>query len=143
MKYLKRFNESVNEDDIQQTIEDILLPITDMGYKPELEKKYKGFTTLVFSGFIIKFYCGSHITKKWLTLNDEVKEEFKRMYDYLESVGLNSIDVLYVKNPGFTRSTAPAPFIRVPFSVFIKMEDFELIDLEFEVKYNIKDWNYF
>ena len=33
--YLKRFNESVDEsniDEIKQTIKDILLPISDMGY---------------------------------------------------------------------------------------------------------------
>ncbi len=31
--YLKRFNESVdNIDEIKQTIKDILLPISDMGY---------------------------------------------------------------------------------------------------------------
>ena len=36
MKYLKRFNESVdksNIEEIKQTIKDILLPISDMGYE--------------------------------------------------------------------------------------------------------------
>ena len=35
MKYLKRFNESVNKSnvDIKENIKDILLPISDMGYE--------------------------------------------------------------------------------------------------------------
>jgi hypothetical protein len=32
-----------------------------------------------------------------LKMNDEVKDEFIRMNDYLESLGINSVEALYVK----------------------------------------------
>jgi len=92
MKYLKRFNESVDEsniEEIKQTIKDILLPISDMGYDISVTKDESQLIIRVVS-------C----VDQSLWINDEVKEEFIRMKDYLQSEGYNSIDVLYELSGG-------------------------------------------
>ena len=97
MKYLKRFNESVdksNIEEIKQTIREILLPISDMGYEISVTKNESQLIIRVVS-------WGDHS----LLITDEVKEEFMRMKDYLESEGYNSIEVLYhLATPGATSS---------------------------------------
>jgi hypothetical protein len=83
--YLKRFNES-NTDNIILNVKDILLPISDMGYEISvIEENY------LFQ-LIIRVVTW---TDKRLWITDEVKEEFIRMKDYLQSEGYDSIDVLY------------------------------------------------
>ena len=87
MKYLKRFNES-NTDDVIQTVKDILLPINDMGYNISVTE-YR-------SELAIKFVSP---LDKSLLMTDEVKEEFIRMKDYLESEGYDSIKTnFYTQN---------------------------------------------
>jgi len=51
-----------------------------------------------------------------LIFNDEVKEEFIRMKEYLESLGINSVKALYVKEP------TPSQQIEVDFDEFIGMD---------------------
>ena len=74
MKYLKRFNESVDEyniDEIKQTIKDILLPISDMGYEISITEDP---TYFIRTG---KFYIRVvGYTDDPLKMNDEVKDEF-------------------------------------------------------------------
>ena len=77
MKYLKRFNES-NTDDVIQTVKDILLPINDMGYNISVTEYRYELAIKVVSPL-----------DKSLLMTDEVKEEFIRMKDYLESEGYN------------------------------------------------------
>ena len=87
MRYLKRFNES-NTDDVIQTVKDILLPINDMGYNISVTE-YR-------SELAIKFVSP---LDKSLLMTDEVKEEFIRMKDYLESEGYDSIKTnFYTQN---------------------------------------------
>ena len=125
MKYLKRFNESVDEyniEEIKQTIKDILLPISDMGYEISITEDPTYFTQ---TG---KFYIRVvGYTDTPLTVTDEVKDEFIRMKEYLESLGINSVKALYVKEP------TPSSQIEVDFNEFINM-DCELRNLLFVVK---------
>jgi hypothetical protein len=88
--YLKRFNES-HTDDVIQTVKDILLPISDMGYDIsvvdydfESRGKYKSLIIRVVT-----------YVDKPLSITDEVKDEFMRMGDYLRSEGYNSIEAHY------------------------------------------------
>ena len=87
MKYLKRFNES-NTDDVIQTVKDILLPINDMGYNISVTEYRSELAIKVVSPL-----------DKSLLMTDEVKEEFIRMKDYLESEGYDSIKTnFYMQN---------------------------------------------
>ena len=90
MKYLKRFNES-NTDDVIQTVKDILLPISDMGYEISVDEGiyYKQFSD---SELVIRVVT---YVDKPLLITDEVKDEFIRMKDYLNSEGYNSIEAQY------------------------------------------------
>ena len=90
MKYLKRFNES-NTDDVTQTVKDILLPISDMGYEISVDEGiyYKQFSD---SELVIRVVT---YVDKPLLITDEVKDEFIRMKDYLNSEGYNSIEAQY------------------------------------------------
>lgn len=137
MKYLKRFNESVDEsniEEINQTIKDILLPISDMGYEISVtdDVDFNGELT----GIIIRIV---RYTDPPLIMNDEVKEEFIRMVDYLESLGVNSVESLYVRIPKqyVPESELARSFsARVDFNEFISMEDCELTQLVFVTKVN-------
>ena len=109
MKYLKRFNESVENisDDVKQTIKDILLPISDMGYEISVSEdnppKLKRDNKENFPQLIIRVVT---FLNEPLLVNDEVKEEFIRMKDYLESEGFNSLMVYYlIDKPGMNRQT--------------------------------------
>jgi hypothetical protein len=87
MKYLKRFNES-NTDDVIENVKDILLPINDMGYNISVTEYRSELAIKVVSPL-----------DKSLLMTDEVKEEFIRMKDYLESEGYDSIKVnFYMQN---------------------------------------------
>jgi hypothetical protein len=107
MKYLKRFNESVENvsDDIKQTIKDILLPISDMGYEISVSEdnppKLKRDNEENFPQLIIRLV--TFLDKELLVTND-VKEEFIRMKEYLESEGFKSLMVHYlIDKPGMNR----------------------------------------
>jgi hypothetical protein len=127
MKYLKRFNESVNKfnvDDIIENIKDILLPISDMGYEISVvdDVDFNGELT----GVIIRVV---RYTDTPLKMNDEVEDEFIRMKEYLELSGFNLVDVLYVRegdNYQFTED----------FNEFIILEEVELRNLLFVAKVN-------
>ena len=94
--YLKRFNES-HTDDVIQTVKDILLPISDMGYEISIVGDY-GFESggkagiQQYKSLIIRVVT---YVDKPLSITDEVKDEFMRMGDYLRSEGYNSIDAQY------------------------------------------------
>ena len=88
MKYLKRFNES-HTDDIIENVKDILLPINDMGYDISVNHYIINGDT---NQLIIRVVT---YVDKPLLITDEVKEEFIRMKDYLNSEGYNSIEANY------------------------------------------------
>jgi hypothetical protein len=112
MKYLKRFNESVDEyniEEIKQTIKDILLPISDMGYQINVTN-YVDYGEEYLQIRVVGYTDAS------LKVSDEVKDEFIRMKDYLESLGINSVKALYVKQP------TPSSQIEVDFDEFIGID---------------------
>ena len=139
MKYLKRFNESVdNIEEIKQTIKDILLPISDMGYDISITEDPTYFTRT--GKFYIRVVT---YTDDPLTMNDEVKDEFIRMKEYLESLGINSVKALYIPESAsyhdYDYNHDPtedydAGRRDVPFNDFIKVEDCKLRNLLFVVK---------
>jgi hypothetical protein len=101
MRYLRKWNESVENvsDDVIQTVKDILLPISDMGYEISVSEDNKeNFPQLIIR--VVTFL------NEPLLVNNEVKEEFIRMKDYLESEGFNSLMVYYlIDKPGMDRQT--------------------------------------
>ena len=140
MKYLKRFSESVDEsniDDIKQTIKDILLPISDMGYEISITEDPTYFTQT--GKFYIRVVT---YTDTPLKMNDEVKDEFIRMNDYLEDLGCR-VKALYIPESAsyhdydyFHDPTEDYEAGRrdLPFNDFIKLEDCKLKNLLFVVK---------
>jgi hypothetical protein len=103
MRYLRKYNES-NTDDVIQTIKDILLPISDMGYDISIieDKGTNIHSVSNFPQFVIRVVSWGDQS---LLITDEVKEEFMRMKDYLQSEGYNSIEVLYhLATPGSNTS---------------------------------------
>ena len=90
MRYLKRFNES-HADDIIENVKDILLPINDMGYDVSFRYYIINGDT---SQLIIRVVSWGD---KPLFITDEVKEEFTRMRDYLQSEGYDSIMAKFYK----------------------------------------------
>ena len=142
MRYLKEFKEKtkrLNEshtDDTIENVKDILLPISDMGYDisvTEDESQYAKSNQQ--SILIIKVRKRHSIYPLFVTyvnnpllITDEVKEEFNRMKDYLESEGFNSIMVYFVAKIGKYNAG-----YKLDFNEFIK-NDFELSQLIFIAK---------
>lgn len=88
----KRLNES-HTSDISQTIKDILLPINDMGYNIEVTEDTH------FSQLIIRVVTW---TNEPLLITDEIKDDFIRMKEYLQSEGYGSIRAnFYVDRNGY------------------------------------------
>ena len=127
MKYLKSFNESVGKDqieEIKQTIKDILLPISDIGYEIVVtdDVDFNG----EFIGTIIIKVVDYNDTP--LKVTDEVKDEFIRMNDYLESEGFDSIKAIYVGSQMWPNS---GKTFRVDFSKFISINSGNIMSLVF------------
>jgi hypothetical protein len=173
MKYLTQYklfeSNETNYDGIKETIKEILLPISDMGYDVDvyivdysrfgvtdkvedvlslsrrLNKDYIGkenSITIRFSkyagSYLINYRYGnpllgnSYMDGVGLKMDDEVKEEFNRMKDYLEYEGFNSIMVYYVTKIGKYNAI---PYL--DFNEFIK-NDFELSQLIF-IAHTVED----
>ena len=125
MKYLKRFIESVDRiDEIKQTIKDILLPISDMNYDISVvEDGETGFKMFKDTKLIIRVVS---YTDTPLKMNDEVKDEFIRMNNYLESLDFKSVEALYIRNLSSDQTI-------LEFNEFISMNDCEFRNLIFIV----------
>jgi len=129
MRYLKRFSETLDEsssnesntNDVIQTVKDILLPISDMGYEISVTKNESQLIIRVVS-------WGDHS----LLITDEVKEEFMRMKDYLESEGYNSIEVLYhLATPGAGTQTYTSSSRDIKeFDDFMKYEPWQKVKIQ-------------
>lgn len=132
MKHIKKFNEvnlnhpigSVNElniEDVIKTIRDILLPIADIGYDIGIDTG-----TVVKGTLIIRIV---RYGDPLLELNDEVKDEFIRMNDYLEDLG-GRVKALYIPESA-SYHDYDAGRRDVPFNDFIEVEDCKLKNLLF------------
>jgi hypothetical protein len=139
MRYLKTYKifesgykkiEDTQVEEITQTIKDILLPVSDLGYSISV-------TDNTPDEFIIRVVT---YVDKSLQLSD-VKEDFIRMVDYLESLGFNQIDALYVIDGRTfawptdlkTRRQQDSQ-VRTKFSEFIEMDGAYFRNLLFHVK---------
>jgi hypothetical protein len=133
MKYLKRFNESVdksNIEEIKQTIKDILLPISDMGYEISITDDRNLDADPTYFIRTGKFYIRVvSYTDTPLKMNDEVTDEFIRMKEYLESSGFNSVESIYVREGSNYR-------FEEDFNEFIILEEVILRNLLFVAKVN-------
>ena len=86
----------------------------------------------VLTGLIIRVVS---YTDPILKMNDEVKDEFIRMVDYLESEGFSSIEALYVRTgSSYTDLGTKHNQMKIDFNEFISMEDCELRNLLFVAK---------
>jgi predicted DNA binding CopG/RHH family protein len=164
MKYLTQYklfeSNETNYDGIKETIKEILLPISDMGYDVDVyivDYSRFGVTdkvedVLSLSRRLNKDYIGKEnsitirlskygnpLLGPWLDsdgvglkMDDEVKEEFNRMKDYLEYEGFNSIMAYYVTKNGQYTAFSHATY-KLDFNEFI-MNDFELSQLIFIAK---------
>lgn len=104
MRYIKSYKifESEKVNDMLQTIKDILLPISDMGYNPSVVDNTVDWSLGLHHSFvkdptelIIRIVT---YTDDPLEITSEVIDEFNRLNDYLESFGYNMC-VKYVKSP--------------------------------------------
>ena len=102
MKHLKRFNES-NKDNVIENIKDILLPVSDIGYDVSVREDNENLRNNALFPKIdtLVIYIVSRVKELGadasLNITDELKEEFIRMRDYLQSEGYNSIIVSFLK----------------------------------------------
>jgi len=96
MRYIKSYKifESEKVNVMLQTIKDILLPISDMGYNPSVVNNT--FLHLLESELTIRIVT---YTDDPLEITSEVIDEFNRLNDYLESSGYNMC-VRYVRGGG-------------------------------------------
>ena len=97
MKYLISFNESSSTElsefttDLQETIREILLPISDMGYNIKIRIRDFG-VLLKHQGKQIESVLSVGVVStsdKPLVITNDVKEDFIRMCDYIYSEGLS------------------------------------------------------
>ena len=86
MRHLQTYK-LFESSDIEQVIKDILLPISDMDYEISVTEDN--------SHLIIRVVLW---TDDPLLITDDIKEEFMRMKDYLESEGYSSILVKYTRS---------------------------------------------
>jgi hypothetical protein len=92
----RRVDDKIKEVEyIKQTIKDILLPISDMGYNITITDNTvdSGPIYKSPSKFIIRTVI---YTDKPLEITDDVKDEFDRMVDYLKSLKIDNISAHYV-----------------------------------------------
>ena len=103
MKWLKTYKVFESKEDIIQTVKDILLPISDLDYTISVTESplyHQDFNTDSLIGYQLIIRVVSWGDQS-LLINDEVKQDFITMKDYLESEGYNSIEVLYhLATPG-------------------------------------------
>ena len=139
-KRKNKTNESTEESEskeyIIQTVKDILLPISDMGYDISVATNLDYFSDIdlrtELTGIIIRVVS---YTDPILKMDDGVKDEFIRMVDYLESEGFSSIEALYVRTgSSYTDLGTKHNQMKIDFNEFISMEDCELRNLLFVAK---------
>lgn len=96
--YSKVLKEFESKQNTIQTINDILLPISDLGYKISINDSpisdWHLYTDEVGYKLVIKVV---KYTDKPLVITDEIKEYFITMNEYLESEGFSTIEAHYVR----------------------------------------------
>lgn len=121
--------ESESKEYITQTVKDILLPISDMGYDISVTESplyHQDFNTNSLIGYELVIRVVTY-TNKSLLINDDIKGDFIIMKDYLESEDFSLIEALYVR-------TGLSSTDLIDFNEFISMENCELRNLLFVAK---------
>ena len=97
MRYIKSYKifESEKVNVMLQTIKDILLPISDMGYNPSVVDNTVDWGPFVKDPTELTIRIVTY-TDDPLEITSEVIDEFNRLNDYLESSGYNMC-VKYVR----------------------------------------------
>lgn len=111
MKHLESYKifESEKVNIMIQTIKDILLPISDMGYKPSVKDNTVDWGPFVKDPTEIIIRIVTY-TDDSLEITDEVIDEFNRLNDYLESSGYNMY-AKYITGGGHQLETTYDDFI--------------------------------
>lgn len=91
MNYLKSFNESIvtNYDNMLQDIEDILLPIRDLGYD-NIKVELLRYSYYIFVKIV-------DYNNKPLLFSDSIEDEFDRLFEYLKQNSIEISQVYYKK----------------------------------------------
>ena len=102
MKYLKSFNENESSDskynDIISDIKDILLELTDVGFKRYIDKFVKliesewwdGFDVLLTRNHTDRFLPSGHVRDKFQY--NEISEDIERLKDYMDQSGFRLLE---------------------------------------------------
>ena len=102
MKYLKSFNENESSDskynDIISDIKDILLELTDVGFKRYIDKFVKliesewwdGFDVLLTRNHTDRFLPIGHVRDKFQY--NEISEDIERLKDYMDQSGFRLLE---------------------------------------------------
>jgi ERCC4-related helicase len=107
MRHLKLYeNFESSYDDIKETIKDILLPISDMGYDIRVSEIPSAIDALKYHqnrgtyNVLPKDELSIRVvnyTDNPLFISSDVLSEFNRLKDYLETEGFNQVIVYYVR----------------------------------------------
>lgn len=92
MRYLKKYTLFENNDykNILEDINDILLPIKDLGYNNIKVKLIKDYNYIIFINIV-------DYDNEPLVFNEDIEYEFDRLFDYLEQNNLKLNKVYYKK----------------------------------------------
>lgn len=92
MRYLKKYTLFENNDykNILEDINDILLPIKDLGYNNITVKLIKDYNYIIFINIV-------DYDNEPLIFNEDIEYEFDRLFDYLEQNNLKLNKVYYKK----------------------------------------------
>lgn len=131
MKYLKRFNESNEIDDIVSDIEDILLPIKDMDYNVGITNSY--YSRKIF------IHINNGETKYFL-IDENIRETLTQLSDYISDLGLNMNINLFSRGKGLEKSYERSftDVYRIPkytyvSTIFINIENLHKLETEEKV----------
>jgi len=118
MKYLnkyKHYKESIDYKNILEDIEDILLPIKDLGYnniKAKLVKDYEYVAQYLWKQNVYIFINVIDYDNEPLLFNEDVEYEFDRLFEYLvqNEIEINMVYYKKVEPDGriFNRGTRDA-----------------------------------
>lgn len=92
MRYLKKYTLFENNDykNILEDINDILLPIKDLGYNNIKVELIKDYNYIIFINIV-------DYDNEPLVFNEDIEYEFDRLFDYLEQNNLKLNKVYYKK----------------------------------------------
>jgi hypothetical protein len=130
----KRVADKIKEVEyIKETIKDILLPISDMGYNISIADNT--FDSGPFykspNEFVIRVVI---YTDKPLKITDDVKDDFDRMVDYLKSLKIDNISTRYVEETTYRSRTQKVDTYESFSNIISNKSNFTVCNLLFVAK---------